>query len=814
MSACGGVWWLCRLLSFAPTTAARSQPTPLGHKLGVVCCAVGSVASTGTSGRDEGHSRPQRRLGLETVRASEHSLSPESPPSRKAMALRVRPFLGVSTVIPCGKGTGCEIGVCHPTTPSLRAPLPCSGRHSHAAQVAQAAEELCEREDRASSREGVLARGLGRPGRDQRPLHREPPAAVLADLDGTPSSEASRPSQLSSTLSLEDLELILGDDLASPGPPSLDEIPEKCEAGCLAPATSMSEQDTRKLWRQLEQRLANLQAEVACLRGHGDRCARATLNLLRELLRVRAQAQVQGAELRQLQRDMRQAGLGPQQEACEPSSTLSQTQMQALDKRLMEVCEALAQIRRKQALQDSERKSSDEELTARLNKLMGKLRQEGQDRKAACGALRRSQAEASQRVEHEVAKMQAQVTNLGEEMSLRFLKREAKLCGFLQKSFLALEKKMKAAEDARLQAEDGLWEALESRWQKLQGQNEERLLALHGQRQQEESRLLEQWQGLDRAVVQLTKFVRQNQVSLNRVLQARDAKGYVDKSQEGESAACVQENLEAVRLANELAQQETRSTLELLKEKNQALEVTTLELARQVKDLGDHFVALSWRLDLREQTLGLRLSEVKSGWEGTDSKPLEEAARWRQEAEVHLREVQEKVDSLPRQMESISDKCLQHKSDSDLKIVAEAKASSENGLLARFQNQIMRLENSLQDNKAIQNLRFNTETKLRAEEIAALRESVLRLWSEEGPWALTLGSRKVLMSLVRQRFFVKDAASSAVASVNQWGVYQAARWLQWKAALMSLARRPRARLEKPRGPEPGTRLPPLPLPQQ
>lgn len=35
---------------------------------------------------------------------------------------------------------------------------------------------------------------------------------------------------------------------------------------------------------------------------------------------------------------------------------------------------------------------------------------------------------------------QAQVSKLGEEMSLRFLKREAKLCGFLQKSFLALEK--------------------------------------------------------------------------------------------------------------------------------------------------------------------------------------------------------------------------------------------------------------------------------------------------------------------------------------------------------------------------------------
>lgn len=34
------------------------------------------------------------------------------------------------------------------------------------------------------------------------------------------------------------------------------------------------------------------------------------------------------------------------------------------------------------------------------------------------------------------------------------------------------------------------------------------------------------------------------------------------------------------------------------------------ELARQVKDLSDHFLALSWRLDLQEQTLSLRLREV------------------------------------------------------------------------------------------------------------------------------------------------------------------------------------------------------------
>lgn len=172
------------------------------------------------------------------------------------------------------------------------------------------------------------------------------------------------------------------------------------------------------------------------------------------------------------------------------------------------------------------------------------------------------------------------MTKLGEEMSLRFLKREAKLCSFLQKSFLALEKvraaglwlgraptpahslltagwglvspqRMKASESTRLKAESSLRGELDGRWQRLQELAEERVRALQGQHevgspglgaaaagaaggsglplppQQEEGRLLEQYRGLDQAVIQLTKFVRQNQMSLNRILLAEQKAWWV-----------------------------------------------------------------------------------------------------------------------------------------------------------------------------------------------------------------------------------------------------------------------------------------------
>lgn len=56
--------------------------------------------------------------------------------------------------------------------------------------------------------------------------------------------------------------------------------------------------------------------------------------------------------------------------------------------------------------------------------------------------------------------------------------------------------------------------------------------------QQEESHLLEQCWDLDRAVVQLTKFVQQNQMSLNRVLLAEQKARWVsERSQRQEPGA-------------------------------------------------------------------------------------------------------------------------------------------------------------------------------------------------------------------------------------------------------------------------------------
>lgn len=55
----------------------------------------------------------------------------------------------------------------------------------------------------------------------------------------------------------------------------------------------------------------------------------------------------------------------------------------------------------------------------RLTKLTGLLRQEEQGREAACSALQKSQEDTSQKVDHEVAKMQVPFRRLAQAGSGR-----------------------------------------------------------------------------------------------------------------------------------------------------------------------------------------------------------------------------------------------------------------------------------------------------------------------------------------------------------------------------------------------------------
>ncbi|XP_074135752.1 coiled-coil domain-containing protein 154 isoform X18 [Sminthopsis crassicaudata] len=589
---------------------------------------------------------------------------------------------------------------------------------------------------------------------------------------------------MSNSVTLGDLGQLLEDGLRISEPLILDEISDNSEYSLRGSSKFTIEQDSPKRWKQLEQWVADLQAEVVCLRGQKERSDQAVLSLLRELLQIRARIQVQDSELELIRDEVKQLARIPEKEACEPSSAIGRSHMELMEKRLVEVREALTQVSRKQALQETEKKNFETELTLRLDKLNGDLKEEAEGRETACSTLLQSQEESACRTSRDIAGIQAQALQLGEEMSLKFLKREAKLCGHLQKNFLAIEKKMKVSENTRLKSEKNLWEELEVKWQKIQVLNEDHFRSLKHQ-QEEESRLLDQCRALDKAVIQLTEFVRENQTSLNRILQAeqknRDAQEQYEKESVEKFTIQLHNDISAVRESFDIAHREARSELEKIQEKSQVLEESIGRLVREVRDLSDHFVALSWKFDLQEQTLNLKMSEAKKECSEEEKKALEKFIQWQNETIVHLKELQEKVESFLKQIGDVNDRCLLHRNDSDQKIITESrtrkhemgivkqelavvlsalqllkednpnrKIAEIQGKLTTFQSQIMKMENNIQDNKTIQNLKFNTETKLRVEEIAHLRENVMQLWSEEGPWTLTLGSKRMLMSLVAE----------------------------------------------------------------
>ncbi|XP_031801639.1 coiled-coil domain-containing protein 154 isoform X4 [Sarcophilus harrisii] len=639
---------------------------------------------------------------------------------------------------------------------------------------------------------------------------------------------------MSNSVTLGDLGQLFEDGLRISEPLILDEISDSSEYSLRGSSKFTIEQDSPKRWKQLEQWVADLQAEVVCLRGQKERSDQAVLSLLRELLQIRARIQVQDSELELIRDEVKQLTRIPEKEACEPSSATGRSHMELMEKRLVEVREALTQVRRKQALQETEKKNFETELTLRLDKLNGDLKEEAEGRETACSTLLQNQEESACRTSRDIAGIQAQALQLGEEMSLKFLKREAKLCGHLQKNFMAIEKKMKVSENTRLKSEKNLWEELEVKWQKIQVLNEDHFRSLKHQQEQEESRLLDQCRALDNAVIQLTEFVRENQTSLNRVLQAeqknREAQEQYEKESVEKFTMKLQNDISAVRESFDNAHREARSELEKIQEKSQVLEESIGRLVREVRDLSDHFVALSWKFDLQEQTLNLKMSEARKECSEEEKKALEKFIQWQNETIVHLKELQEKVESFLKQIGDVNDRCLLHRNDSDQKIITESRTR----LMEDLRNADLEKTSPLHQYRTVSSLQStipvlhqrkhemgivrqelavvlsalqllkedNPNRKIaeiqgklttRVEEIAHLRENVMKLWSEEGPWTLTLGSKRMLMSLVRQRFFIKDVGPDEVTQINRWGIYQAVRWLKWKTLLLKLLAKGRPR---------------------
>ncbi|XP_045397030.1 coiled-coil domain-containing protein 154 isoform X3 [Lemur catta] len=723
-----------------------------------------------------------------------------------------------------------------------------------------------------------------RPARPPPPSSQHPPALGCCGLrttsrataagevmsepaDSGPSSGASPPSQVS-TVTSEDLGLLAG-SLASPEPWSL-ETSERDASGHLASTASVPEQDSAKHWKQLEQWVSSLQAEVACLRGQEERREHATLGLLRELLQVRALVRVQDAELQRLQQEVQRAAPAPEKETPEPPGPQSQNQMQALDQRLVEVREALRQVRR-QTLQDSERKDAEQEMALRwaLGTALGR-------HLVVIGTASRTSPA--------LAELLAAGTPVGKvtpAWPCPFPSSSPSACARAGPcaSRLASREVVPGPRGIKVQWPPSLPVAPQpgpaTRSQCPQGGQADRLAEAggaepggslqrpaegpggrqpaggprggqdagpgdHARRGDEPSLPEEGGQAVRLPSEELPGPGEEDEgggelaaaaggppaggaggplggaagadggaaAGPVRAVQggARPAGGRPPPGAvPGPGRGCGP--ADQVRAAEPgVAEPRPAGRAEgSLREKSQVLEASVAQLAAQLKDLSDQFLTLSCRLDLQGQVLGLRLSEAKTEWEGAERKSLEDLARWQKEVAVQLQGLWEKVDGLPRQIEGVSDKCVLHKSDSDIRISAEGRArESEVGALRRelaallsavqllkednpgrkiaemqgrmatFQNQIIKLENSIQANRTIQNLQFNTETKLRAQKMAALRDSA-RLWGEEGPWARALGSRKAHTSPGRQRFFVKDVAPGEVP-VNRWGVYQATRW--------------------------------------
>ncbi|XP_078450554.1 coiled-coil domain-containing protein 154-like [Lampetra planeri] len=149
-----------------------------------------------------------------------------------------------------------------------------------------------------------------------------------------------------------------------------------------------------------------------------------------------------------------------------------------LEHRFSDIHNALLDIRNKQAMVESEKRSLIQTMEARLNELSTAQVEHDRRHAETLQALRGHIEERQQETEGQGALMQGKLSEMVDEVSGKIVSKEMKMREEALQRFLAIEKRMRALECGQMAFEKGLRQDNEKRLTALQRLHQQELTAL------------------------------------------------------------------------------------------------------------------------------------------------------------------------------------------------------------------------------------------------------------------------------------------------------------------------------------------------
>ncbi|XP_067670817.1 coiled-coil domain-containing protein 154-like isoform X2 [Haliotis asinina] len=607
-------------------------------------------------------------------------------------------------------------------------------------------------------------------------------------------------------------------------------------------------------------RISELQGTLQETQRAKDQVEKQVLSLMEELRGLRSKVDTQNQEFQSIASDLRMRSKRLEEENrvqlesmrkqgdIQTQTNSSTTHLRGqVETRMGEIRDVILDLRTRQDQESTDRRSLEQTLQLRTNELKQLIAEQNRKREESMHALDMIAREKEHQAESERMKQQAKIGESLEDINKRILNKEIKLREEVQDKYVQLEKLLQKEQAARNEYERRSREEVEAQYQNMKKMTDSEIQALRDLIKNDRSKSKETLLKLNDAITLLEKQMQENKKQVDKILSAEIKSRKEREKKTDDKLDNLQEKLAVATMTlqqaiggvttqlNDHTEKVRKEVKDLLREQDQSSARALTDMDARLQNMNKKVSGIEGDVNTKVSKLALLSNpETCVVFQATTTmgenlrEKVASITLWQDVTSQTIRELNASLQALPNDIDAVEEKQRLMKSDLTTRLqmetdhrlrdidnlkdeiqllknrkpttkgVTSAELETDHKILARIQQSVRKLAESIQTVKTVLGMKIQSEQKLRVEEVKELQDEVSQLRADVQP-------------LLRNRppkQFIKGDGKGNDSDVNKWGVRNAYRWLTWKSRIMYLKWRKSSRRKQPNSESPPPRSKP------
>ncbi|XP_046362158.2 paramyosin-like isoform X4 [Haliotis rufescens] len=534
-------------------------------------------------------------------------------------------------------------------------------------------------------------------------------------------------------------------------------------------------------------RISELQGSLHETQRAKDQVEKQVFSLMEELRGLRSKVDTQNQEFQSIASDLRMRSKRLEEENrvqrlesmrkqgdIQTQTNSSTTHLRGqVETRMGEIRDVILDLRTRQDQESTDRRSLEQTLQLRSNELKQLISEQNRKREESMHALDMIAREKEHKTESDRMKQQAKVAETLEDINKKILNKEIKLREEIQDKHVQLEKLMQKEQSARNEYERRSREEVEAQYQNMKKMTDSEIQALRDLIKNDRSKGKETLLKLNDAITLLEKQMQENKKQVDKILSAEIKSRKEREKKTDDKLDNLQEKLAVATMTLQQAIGGVTSQLsdhtdkvrtevkDLLKEQDQSSARAMTDMDARLQNMNKKVSGIEGDVNSKVNKLAL-LSNPERQEHGEAATTMGENLRekvasitlWQDVTSQTIRELNASLQAMPNDIDAVEEKQRLMKSDLTTRLqmetdhrlrdvdnlkdeiqllknkkpttkgVSSAELETDHKILARIQQSVRKLAESIQTVKTVLGMKIQSEQKLRMSGLEELQSQI------------------------------------------------------------------------------------------